>query len=171
MLLGSPPDMVRSPPLRSTSLSSPSWQAAHAKTPPLVAGIHPCWSGLQVQGTANSPISTALCGAVSQIGLLYYIIYKISSIFYSDSGSSLPVTGEVGSTGSVGIVKPPPSPPFSLTGGSVVSGGATDGFSGSAAGALGSAVSGSWGLFVLGLGFVTRRLHLVQVSDGSSPFQ
>ncbi len=48
--------------------------------PPLAAGIHPCWSGLQVQGTATSPTSTALCGAVSQMKLLYYTFLQIASL-------------------------------------------------------------------------------------------
>ena len=59
MLLGSPPDMVHGFPLRGTDLSSPlTGGRRHSAAPG--AGIHPCCSGLQVQGTANSPTSAAL---------------------------------------------------------------------------------------------------------------
>ena len=55
MLLGSPPDMVHGFPLRRA--------ISHAET--LVSncpgvGIHPCESGLQAEGTANSPTSATL---------------------------------------------------------------------------------------------------------------
>ena len=59
MLLGSPPDMVHGFPLRGTDLSSPlTGGRRHSAAPG--AGIHPCCSGLQVQGTAISPTSAAL---------------------------------------------------------------------------------------------------------------
>ena len=59
MLLGSPPDMVHGFPLRGTDLSSLlAWGRRHSAVPG--AGVHPCCSGLQVQGTANSPTSAAL---------------------------------------------------------------------------------------------------------------
>ena len=59
MLLGSPPDMVHGFPLRGTGLSSPLTRGRRHSAGP-GAGIHPCCSGLQVQGTANSPTSAAL---------------------------------------------------------------------------------------------------------------
>ena len=59
MLLGSPPDMVHGFPLRKTILSTPLARARQYKTRPGV-GIHPCYSGLQVQGTANAPTSATL---------------------------------------------------------------------------------------------------------------
>ena len=59
VLLGSPPDTVHGTGLRGTDLSSLLiWGRRHS--PPPGAGIHPCCSGLQVQGTANSPTSAAL---------------------------------------------------------------------------------------------------------------
>ena len=59
MLLGSPPDTVHRSELRRTDLSSLLiWGRQHS--PPPGAGIHPRCSGLQVQGTANSPTSAAL---------------------------------------------------------------------------------------------------------------
>jgi len=59
MLLGSPPDMVHSFTLRKTGSSTPSACGRRYITKPGV-GIHPCCSGLQVQGTAISPTSAAL---------------------------------------------------------------------------------------------------------------
>ena len=62
MLLGSPPDMVHGFPLRGTDLSSPlTGGRRHSAGPG--AGIHPCCSGLQVQGTAISPTSAVLLRA------------------------------------------------------------------------------------------------------------
>ena len=67
MLLGSPPDMVHSPPLRSTGLSSPCWQLPrHAHVP--LRPHHPRCSGLRVQDTANAPMCAALCGAEQIFG-------------------------------------------------------------------------------------------------------
>jgi len=63
MLLGSPPDMVHSPPLRSTNRSLPQMPSQTWGTVSLVPGIPPCCSGLQVQGTAAAPSSAALYGA------------------------------------------------------------------------------------------------------------
>ena len=78
MLLGSPPDMVHGFPLRGTDLSSPlTGGRRHSAGPG--AGIHPCCSGLQVQGTAISPTSAVLLHAgpqgarPSRYGILYYI--------------------------------------------------------------------------------------------------
>ena len=59
MLLGSPPDTVHGATLRGTGLSSLLIQVRRHITRP-GAGIHPCCSGLQVQGTAISPTSAAL---------------------------------------------------------------------------------------------------------------
>jgi len=59
MLLGSPPDMVHGFPLRQTNFSTPLTRADNTQTSPGV-GIRPCCSGLQVQGTANSPTSATL---------------------------------------------------------------------------------------------------------------
>ena len=62
MLLGSPPDMVHRLPLRKTGSSTLLTKVGrHIKYPG--AGIHPCCSGLQVQGTAGSPTSAALSRA------------------------------------------------------------------------------------------------------------
>ena len=59
VLLGSPPDTVHGAALRGTDPSSLlTWGRQHNAVPG--AGIHPCCSGLQVQGTANSPTSAAL---------------------------------------------------------------------------------------------------------------
>ena len=59
MLLGSPPDMVRGISLRQTNLSTRNIRVNSTQTSPGV-GIHPCCSGLQAEGTANSPTSATL---------------------------------------------------------------------------------------------------------------
>ncbi len=59
MLLGSPPDMVHEFTLRKTGPSTLPTNGRRYITVPW-GGIHSCCSGLQVQGTANSPISAAL---------------------------------------------------------------------------------------------------------------
>ena len=59
VLLGSPPDTVHGATLRRTNPSSLLiWGSQYILSPG--AGIHPCYSGLQIQGTANSPTSAAL---------------------------------------------------------------------------------------------------------------
>ena len=59
VLLGSPPDTVHGAALRGTDPSSLlTWVRRHNAVPG--AGIHPCCSGLQVQGTAISPTSAAM---------------------------------------------------------------------------------------------------------------
>ena len=74
MLLGSPPDMVHGFPLRGTDLSSPlTGGRRHSAVPG--AGIHPCCSGLQVQGTAISPTSAALLCAEVQNKLDCILLY------------------------------------------------------------------------------------------------
>ncbi len=85
MLLGSPPDTVHGAALRGTDLSSLLiWGRQHILPPG--TGIHPCCSGLQVQGTANSPTSAALLctgGGLAPVWqsclLFYYIFSKLSS--------------------------------------------------------------------------------------------
>ena len=58
MLLPSGSDTVQKTPSRETRPSTPLTGAGpHKPNPP--AGIRPCYSGLQVQGTATSPPSTA----------------------------------------------------------------------------------------------------------------
>ncbi len=57
-LLPSGPDVVHASPLRGTRSSTPIASLASAGSGPR-EGIQPCWSGLQVQGTASSPPSTA----------------------------------------------------------------------------------------------------------------
>src|SRR4029078_7835473 len=67
VLLPSGPDTVRGSSLRGTR-SSTSLEAAAVRGRNPRVGIQPCWSGLQVQGTASSPPSTArasLAGAAS----------------------------------------------------------------------------------------------------------
>ena len=80
VLLGSPPDTVHGAALRGTDPSSLlTWGRQHNAVPG--AGIHPCCSGLQVQGTANSPTSAALPQAgrsCAPFGRLYLISYIIS---------------------------------------------------------------------------------------------
>ena len=84
MLLGSPPDMIHGSPLRRTDLSSLlTWVRQYSKVPG--AGIHPCCSGLQVQGTAISPTSAALLHAgpkwtsgKSRYVIFYYKFAKLS---------------------------------------------------------------------------------------------
>ena len=59
MLLGSPPDTVHGRVLRRPDPSSLlTWVRRHSMAPGV--GIRPCCSGLQVQGTAISPVSAAL---------------------------------------------------------------------------------------------------------------
>jgi len=79
MLLGSPPDMVHGLSLRETHPSTRIIRSADHTESALVEGIHPCYSGLQVQGTANSPAGMALfyslswlfVGKVPDINILY----------------------------------------------------------------------------------------------------
>ena len=85
VLLGSPPDTVHGAALRGTDPSSLlTWVRRHNAVPG--AGIHPCCSGLQVQGTANSPTSAALprAGRIravpGRLVLLSYIIFARLSI-------------------------------------------------------------------------------------------
>ena len=69
MLLGLPPDMVHGTTLRKTGSSTLLTEGRqHAGGPG--AGIHPCCSGLQVQGTANSPTSATLPRAEARDGPL-----------------------------------------------------------------------------------------------------
>ncbi len=74
MLLGSPPDTVHGATLRGTGLSSLLIQVRrHIARPG--TGIHPCFSGLQVQGTAISPTSAALLCAEVQNKLDCILLY------------------------------------------------------------------------------------------------
>ena len=85
MLLGSPPDMVHSPPLRSTGLSSPCWQLPrHAHVP--LRPHHPRCSGLRVQGTAISPTSAALLRAGAGTEAKWYctILFPVSQSQFSE---------------------------------------------------------------------------------------
>ena len=59
MLLGSPPDMVHNSRLRKTHSSTQQARLSRFELI-LKKGIHPCCSGFQVQGSANSPASMAL---------------------------------------------------------------------------------------------------------------
>ena len=80
VLLGSPPDTVHGATLRGTDPSSLLTGVRRHNADP-GAGIHPCCSGLQVQGTANSPTSAALPQAgrsCAPFGRLYLISYIIS---------------------------------------------------------------------------------------------
>ena len=115
MLLGSPPDMVHGFRLRETHPSTQVIRRADHTDSALIKGIHPCCSGLQVQGTANSPAGMALFYSLSicfwgQISptLIYYIRFfpKLQEVFeifrtfakkFTDSrGCSLLTRGEIG---------------------------------------------------------------------------
>ena len=58
MLLGSPPDMVRGFRLRKTHSSTQATRLTRKRSF-LKRGIHPCYSGFQVQGSAKSPAGMA----------------------------------------------------------------------------------------------------------------
>ena len=74
VLLGSPPDTVHGAALRGTGLSLLLIQVRrHIARPG--TGIHPCFSGLQVQGTAISPTSAALLCAEVQNKLDCILLY------------------------------------------------------------------------------------------------
>ena len=78
VLLGSPPDTVHGATLRGTDPSSLLTGVRRHNADP-GAGIHPCCSGLQVQGTANSPTSAALPWAgpvVRRRGKLVFVIIQ-----------------------------------------------------------------------------------------------
>ena len=64
MLLGSPPDMVRESRLRKTRVSTRKNKKQDRTKISLRTGIHPCCSGLQVQGSAMSPVSVTFVRAV-----------------------------------------------------------------------------------------------------------
>ena len=59
MLLGSPPDVIRELRLRKTHPST-VFDTSCRTTAALIMTSHPCYSGLQVQGTANSPASMTI---------------------------------------------------------------------------------------------------------------
>ena len=87
MLLGSPPDTVHGAALRGTGLSSLLIQVRRHITRP-GAGIHPCCSGLQVQGTAISPTSAALLsagGGQSDWELFYYNSARLATDFFTEN--------------------------------------------------------------------------------------
>lgn len=69
MLLGSPPDMVRELRLRKTHLSTASDTSCRTAAA-LIMTSHPCYSGLQVQGTANSPASMTIFHIQSSIHVI-----------------------------------------------------------------------------------------------------
>ncbi len=75
MLLGSPPDMVHGMTLRGTDSSTPLARGRRYRIAP-GAGIHPCCSGLQVQGTAISPTSAALLRAAARKAKWYFTIFS-----------------------------------------------------------------------------------------------
>ena len=82
MLLGSPPDMVHGAPLRETGPSTLLTAVRrHIASPG--AGIHPCCSVLQVQGTAGSPTSAALSRAAE------LVLYMIVPAFARDKQKNL----------------------------------------------------------------------------------
>ena len=64
MLLGSPPDMVRESRLRKTRVSTRKNKKQDRTKISLRTGIHPCCSGLQVQGSAMSPVSVTFVRVV-----------------------------------------------------------------------------------------------------------
>ena len=64
MLLGSPPDMVQESRLRKTRVSTRKNKKQDRTKISLRTGIHPCCSGLQVQGSAMSPVSVTFVRAV-----------------------------------------------------------------------------------------------------------
>ena len=68
MLLGSPPDMIRSFRLRKTHFSTQR-QRFIRKGLFLRRGVHPCYSGFQVQGSATPPV-----GMASFYSLIPYIV-------------------------------------------------------------------------------------------------
>ena len=72
VLLGSPPDTVREFPLHKTKTSTSHTLGSFADNSS-EAEHHPCYSGLQVQGTANSPASTEVLNYPYQILLFIYL--------------------------------------------------------------------------------------------------
>ena len=90
-LLPSGPDGVHVLTLRKTQLSSPLIRGRPYKNKPR-SGIQPCCSGLQVQGTATSPSSTAKVCTMpidSVTHLLYSIYFAISTYFIQRDASIL----------------------------------------------------------------------------------
>ena len=82
VLLGSPPDTVHGATLRGTDPSSLLTRVRRHNAVP-GAGIHPCYSGLQVQGTANSPTSAALPQAGSISAAHRKAVFDIIHHFHS----------------------------------------------------------------------------------------
>ncbi len=70
LLLPSGPDRVHSATLHRIHFSAPLSNSVHRKRMP-GEGIQPCWSGLQVQGTANSPPSAVF--------ILYSVCARIAT--------------------------------------------------------------------------------------------
>ena len=67
MLLGSPSDMVRESRLRKTHVSTRKNKKQDRTKVPLKTGFRPCCSGLQVQGSAMSPVSVTFVHVVRTI--------------------------------------------------------------------------------------------------------
>ena len=112
VLLGSPPDTVHGAALRGTDPSSLlTWVRRHIAVP--VAGIHPCCSWLQVQGTANSPTSAALpwTGRVSAVrwkavfDIIHHFRQIINISFHFFSKTSLQPSELCYNTGVSGVCR------------------------------------------------------------------
>ena len=89
VLLGSPPDTVHGASLRGTDPSSLlTGVRQHSAGPG--AGIHPCCSGLQVQGTANSPTSAALPHAAARLVVIVLHFRKIINPLFCPAQKSPP---------------------------------------------------------------------------------
>ena len=81
VLLGSPPDTVHGTPLRRAGPSSLLIRVRRHNGIP-GAGIHPCCSGLQVEGTAISPTSAALPWAGPRSPGFRKLVFVIIHHFY-----------------------------------------------------------------------------------------
>ncbi len=75
MLLRSRPDMVRRFLLRKTQISTSSKPGSNDKQVPATEH-HPCYSGFQVQGAANSPAAWTL---IISIFIPYVKAYRIKN--------------------------------------------------------------------------------------------
>ena len=83
MLLGSPPDMVHSCFLRKTHPSTLSIKPQTTHNQPSNGEIYLCWSGLQIQGTADSPAGMTQFHVLLQYIITDYLLFckRYSVIF------------------------------------------------------------------------------------------
>ena len=83
MLLPPGPDMVHNTLLHRTQSSTPPNRHLTFRKTNLGKGIQLCYSGLQIQGTANSPLGTANCILIKSAEYYITLILRAAQVQYS----------------------------------------------------------------------------------------